>query len=111
SLTGHQHFATPSIGVAIVSGGQTDVGEWLKQADLAMYQAKSMGRNTLCFFDPAMQSAMSANARIGSDLRDGLRRGEFLLYYQPQVDRAGLITGVEALLRWNHPDRGLTLPA
>lgn len=111
ALTGHHHFATPSIGVTIFSGTQADVGELLKQADLAMYQAKSLGRNTLCFFDPAMQSAMSANARTGSDLRDGLRRGEFLLYYQPQVDRAGVITGVEALLRWNHPERGLTFPA
>ncbi len=111
ALTGHHHFATPSIGVTIFSGTQADVGELLKQADLAMYQAKTLGRNTLCFFDPAMQSAMSANARTGSDLRDGLRRGEFLLYYQPQVDRAGVITGVEALLRWNHPERGLTFPA
>ena len=110
-LNGHQHFATPSIGVAIFSGAQADVGELLKQADLAMYQAKSMGRNTLCFFDPAMQSAMTANARTGSDLRSGLRRGEFLLYYQPQVDRAGVITGVEALLRWNHPERGLIPPS
>ncbi|MCU0942021.1 MAG: EAL domain-containing protein, partial [Hydrogenophaga sp.] len=72
---------------------------------------KSMGRNTLCFFDPTMQAAMSANARIGSDLRDGLRRGEFRLYYQPQVDRAGVITGVEALMRWMHPERGLVYPA
>ncbi len=111
ALTGHHHFATPSIGVTIFSGTQADVGELLKQADLAMYQAKSLGRNTLCFFDPAMQAAMSANARTGSDLRDGLRRGEFLLYYQPQVDRAGVITGVEALLRWNHPERGLIPPA
>lgn len=111
ALAGHQHFATPSVGVAIFNGAQGDVGELLKQADLAMYQAKSMGRNTLCFFDPTMQAAMSANARIGSDLRDGLRRGEFRLYYQPQVDRAGVITGVEALMRWMHPERGLVYPA
>src|SRR5690606_3864945 len=111
ALNGHQHFATPSIGVTIFSGAEADVGELLKQADLAMYQAKSLGRNTLCFFDPAMQAAMSANARTGSDLRNGLRRGEFVLYYQPQVDRAGVITGVEALLRWSHPERGLISPA
>jgi diguanylate cyclase (GGDEF)-like protein/PAS domain S-box-containing protein len=59
-LNGHQHFATPSIGVAIFSGTQADVGELLKQADLAMYQSKALGRNTLCFFDPAMQSACAA---------------------------------------------------
>ncbi len=111
ALVGHHHFATPSIGVTIFSGTRADVGELLKQADLAMYQAKSMGRNTLCFFDPAMQASMSADARTSSDLRDGLRRGEFVLYYQPQVDRAGVITGVEALLRWKHPERGLTFPA
>jgi diguanylate cyclase (GGDEF)-like protein/PAS domain S-box-containing protein len=110
ALTGHQHFATPSIGVTIFHGTQADVGELLKQADLAMYQAKSMGRNTLCFFDPSLQAEMSENARTASDLRDGLRRREFVVHYQPQVDKAGMIIGVEALLRWNHPERGLLSP-
>ena len=70
--------SAPSIGVTIFHGTQADVGELLKQADLAMYQAKSMGRNTLCFFDPSLQAEMSENARTASDLRDGLRRREFV---------------------------------
>lgn len=110
-LTGHQHFATPSIGVTSFTGQQSDVGELLKQADLAMYQAKSMGRNTLCFFDPGMQATVSANATVGSDLRVALSEQQFVVYYQPQVDRVGVITGVEALVRWQHPQRGLMTPA
>ena len=110
-LTGHQHFSTPSIGVTSFNGQQSDVGELLKQADLAMYQAKSLGRNTLCFFDPNMQATVSANAAVGSDLRVALNEQQFVVYYQPQVDRVGVITGVEALVRWQHPQRGLMTPA
>ncbi len=110
-LNGHQHFATPSIGVASFNGDHNDVGELLKQADLAMYQAKSMGRNTLCFFDPDMQATVSINAAVSSDLRIGLREQQFILHYQPQVDRVGVVTGVEALVRWNHPVRGMRWPA
>jgi diguanylate cyclase (GGDEF)-like protein/PAS domain S-box-containing protein len=110
-LTGHQHFATPSIGVTSFNGQQSDVGELLKQADLAMYQAKSLGRNTLCFFDPNMQATVSANAAVSSDLRVALSEQQFVVHYQPQVDRVGVITGVEALVRWQHPVRGLIFPA
>ncbi|MDP2264865.1 MAG: EAL domain-containing protein [Hydrogenophaga sp.] len=110
-IAGHQHFATPSIGVAGFDGQQSDVGELLKQADLAMYQAKTLGRNTLCYFDPAMQATMSANAAVSAALRVGLREKQFVVHYQPQVDRQGVITGVEALVRWNHPERGLITPA
>ena len=110
-LAGHQHFATPSIGVTPFNGEQSDVAELLKQADLAMYQAKSMGRNQLCFFDPDMQASMSHHATIRSDLRVGLREQQFTVHYQPQVDRLGVITGVEALVRWQHPQRGLMQPA
>jgi diguanylate cyclase (GGDEF)-like protein/PAS domain S-box-containing protein len=110
-IAGHQHFATPSIGVAGFDGQQSNVGELLKQADLAMYQAKNLGRNTLCFFDPAMQATMSANAAVSAALRVGLREQQFVVHYQPQVDRQGVITGVEALVRWNHPERGLITPA
>ncbi len=110
-LNGHQHFATPSIGVTSFNGQQSDVGELLKQADLAMYQAKSLGRNTLCFFDPGMQASVSANASVGSDLRMALHEKQFVVHYQPQVDRMGVIKGVEALVRWRHPQRGLIKPA
>ena len=110
-LDGHQHYATSSIGVTSLNGLQGSVSELLKQADLAMYQAKTLGRNTVCFFDPDMQSAVSAKAAISSDLPIGLQENQFLLYYQPLVDREGCVTGVEALLRWRHPARGLVAPA
>jgi len=109
-LTGHQHFATPSIGVTLFRGLQSDVGELLKQADLAMYQAKTLGRNTLCFFDPTMQASMSHNAALGVDLREGLHSQQFVVHYQPQVDRQGRVRSVEALLRWKHPRRGQVMP-
>ena len=109
-IAGHQHFATPSIGVTTFSGTQNDVSELLKQADLAMYQAKGSGRNTLCYFDPEMHAAVSANAAVGIALRVALREKQFVVYYQPQVDREGVITGVEALVRWQHPEKGLTGP-
>jgi diguanylate cyclase (GGDEF)-like protein/PAS domain S-box-containing protein len=110
-LDGHQHYATSSIGVTSLNGQQGSVSELLKQADLAMYQAKTLGRNTVCFFDPDMQSAVSAKAAVSSDLRIGLQEQQFLMYYQPQVDLLGRVTGVEALLRWKHPERGLVAPA
>jgi diguanylate cyclase (GGDEF)-like protein len=110
-IAGHQHFATPSIGATSFSGDQSDVSELLKQADLAMYQAKSLGRNTLCYFDPDMQATVSANAAVGAALRVGLREKQFVVHYQPQVDRQGVVTGVEALVRWQHPEKGLIKPA
>lgn len=110
-LTGHQHFATPSIGVTSFCCNQSDVSELLKQADLAMYQAKTLGRNTLCFFDPTMQASMSHNAALGVDLREALHAQQFLVHYQPQVDRHGRVRSVEALVRWKHPQRGMVSPA
>jgi diguanylate cyclase (GGDEF)-like protein/PAS domain S-box-containing protein len=110
-LDGHQHHASASMGVTAFSGLKGSVSELLKQADLAMYQAKTLGRNNACFFDPALQAAASAKAALSSDLRLGLQEQQFLLYYQPQVDRHGCINGVEALLRWQHPHRGLVEPA
>ncbi len=110
-LAGYQHYTTSSIGVTSLNGLQDSVSEVLKQADLAMYQAKTTGRNALCFFDPVMQAAVNASAALSSDLHVGLREHQFLLHYQPQVDRQGRVIGVEALLRWQHPARGLVAPA
>jgi EAL domain-containing protein (putative c-di-GMP-specific phosphodiesterase class I) len=87
------------------------VDELLKRADLAMYQAKAAGRNTLRFFDPDMQAAVTARAAMEADLRHGLRKDEFFLHYQPQVDGDGHITGAEVLVRWQHPRNGLVSPA
>ena len=110
-LDGHQHYTTSSIGVTSLSGPHDSVSEVLKQADLAMYQAKTTGRDTVCFFDPEMQAAVNASAAVSSEMHAGLRKHEFVLHYQPQVDRHGRVTGVEALLRWQHPRRGLVMPA
>ena len=74
-----------------------------------MYQAKVAGRNTLRFFEPALRTAVDAHAAMEEELRRAVREKQFLLYYQPQVDR-GVVTGVEALLRWNHPRRSILLP-
>ena len=109
-LAGHQHESTCSIGVTLFSKRKQNMGDLLKQADLAMYQAKAAGRNSLCFFDPAMQAVVTANAAIHSELRQSLRSNDFLLYYQPQFGLSGNIFGVEALMRWQHPERGLVYP-
>ena len=109
-LGDHHVHSSPSIGVTLFHQHAHTVDELLKRADLAMYQAKGAGRNTLRFFDPEMQAAASARASMEADLREGLLRDEFLLYYQPVVDALGHMTGVEALLRWLHPERGLVSP-
>ena len=111
ALKGYQYRSTPSIGIAPFDGDQASVGELLKQADLAMYQAKKAGRNTLRFFNPEMQAVVTARAALEEDLRAALAQDEFLLHFQPQVNLAGQCVGVEALVRWAHPQRGMVSPA
>ena len=110
-LAGYQYRSTPSIGIAPFHGLDASVGELLKQADLAMYQAKTAGRNTLRFFDPDMQAVVTARAALEADLRAALTQDELLLHYQPQMNHLGQPVGVEALVRWAHPQRGLVSPA
>ena len=110
-LAQHEYRSTPSIGISLFGGQHCAVEELLKQADIAMYQAKRSGRNTLRLFDPAMQSAITERASLEFDLRKALVEREFLLYYQPQVDASGRVIGAEALVRWRHPERGLIMPA
>ncbi|MNV29213.1 Phytochrome-like protein cph2 [compost metagenome] len=109
-LNGAAHHSSLSMGVTIFSGMRETVDELLKRADLALYQAKNAGRDTLRFYDPQMQAAVSARAALELDMRIGLAQGQFELYYQPQIDR-GRITGAEALLRWRHPRDGFVSPA
>ena len=109
-LAGHDHHSTPSIGATQFSGHQNSVEDLLKQADLAMYQAKSAGRNALRFFDPEMQSVISQRVSLEADLRQGVHNNEFVIFYQPQVNDEGALTGAEALIRWQHPERGLVSP-
>lgn len=106
----HRYHSTCSIGAALFSGDLEPPEELLKQADLAMYQAKQAGRNAIRFFDRNMQAMVSRRAKLEATLRQGLGKNEFLLYYQPQFDRDDRLSGVEALLRWQHPQRGLVLP-
>jgi diguanylate cyclase (GGDEF)-like protein/PAS domain S-box-containing protein len=109
-LHGHERHITPSMGVALFGDTALTIHELLKRADLAMYQAKAAGRNTVCFFDPKIQAATLARAGLEAELRHGLQRGEFLLHYQPQLNSEGIVTGVEALVRWQNPQRGLVSP-
>lgn len=109
-LRGTIYHGSASIGVTHFGVGDEGVEELLKQADLALYQAKAAGRNTLRFFDPAMQARISERATLEADLRRGLASGELLLHYQPQIDGTGQMTGAEALLRWLHPQHGMIPP-
>ena len=102
---------TASIGVTLFDGRQCSPNELLKQADLAMYEVKAAGRNNARFFDPEMETVVTARAALEADLRQALRDDEFLLHYQPQLDRDGKVIGAEALIRWQSPVRGLVSPA
>ena len=110
SLGSHVHQITPSVGVTLMGGSQQMSVDLLKEADIAMYQVKSQGRNGMCFFDPEMQVAINARARLEFDLQAALTGQEFELHYQPQFNLDGHIVGVEALIRWRHPERGLVTP-
>ncbi len=108
-LDTHQYFNTPSIGATVFSGHEYSMDELLKQADIAMYQSKQLGRNKLSIYDPEMQADITARALLESDLRQALANKEFTLYYQAQVFHDQII-GAEALIRWQHPTRDLVLP-
>lgn len=110
-LASYEHHSTPSIGITLFGNRETSIDELLKQTDLAMYQAKAAGRNTLRFFDPEMQTVVFARAALESDLRQAVWQQQFLLHYQAQVDSSGRLIGVEALVRWQHPKRGMVSPA
>ncbi|HCL84965.1 MAG TPA: GGDEF domain-containing protein [Comamonadaceae bacterium] len=110
AMAGQQHHSTPSIGATLFGQERCTVEELLKRADLAMYQAKAAGRNTLRFFDPAMQQAVNERAQLEADLRLALARGELVVHLQPQMDGRTQLCGAEALVRWQHPERGLLGP-
>ncbi len=102
---------TPSVGIALYPQDGASPHELVKHADTAMYLAKSRGRANYQFFDPGMASAAYASLVMEGQLAQALERGEFELYFQPQVcARGGALVGAEALIRWNHPERGLLLP-
>jgi len=110
-LGAHVYHNSASIGATLFDGQLESTDEHLKRADLAMYDAKAAGRNTLRFFEADMQAVVVLRAELETDLRHGLQKDQFLLYYQAQIDAVGNLTGAEVLLRWQHPVRGFTSPA
>jgi diguanylate cyclase (GGDEF)-like protein len=110
-LDGHQHQCGASIGITLFGRNRESVGDLLKRADLAQYKAKSAGGRSIRFFDPEMEANARARAALEADLRRAVKEGQFRLHYQPQVNDEGDLMGSEALLRWEHPDRGLLLPS
>lgn len=109
-LDSHEHISTPSVGVTLFNDHQVDIESLLKQADIAMYEAKASGRNALRFFGPDMQEAIAARLDMEAQLRKAVAQQQFQLYYQIQVDNNGFPLGAEALIRWPHPQRGLISP-
>ncbi|HWS14078.1 MAG TPA: EAL domain-containing protein [Rhodocyclaceae bacterium] len=111
-VQGREIHITPSIGISIYPDDGTDVEVLLKNADIAMYQAKNAGRNNYQFFSQDMNESTFEHLAFESSLRRALDASEFILHYQPQVDLAsGRMTGAEALIRWRHPDLGMVSPA
>ncbi len=109
---GHQLTTDASIGIALAPEHATDLDHILKNADLAMYAAKSAGRRTYRFFEQSMDAQVKARRRLETDLRQAIADGALEVYYQPCVSLAdNSITGCEALLRWRHPERGMISPA
>jgi EAL domain-containing protein (putative c-di-GMP-specific phosphodiesterase class I) len=108
-LAGRVCRSGASIGICLFGDRRENSSELLQQADIAMYQAKAAGRNTMRFFAPALQAAVNTRATLEEELRQGIRNSQFVLYYQPQIDRNRLI-GAEALIRWNHPVRSILPP-
>lgn len=104
------HHSTASIGAALFKGSSISTDDLMKQADLTMYKAKEAGRNTVRFFDPAMEAAVRKRVVLESDLRRAVETQCFRLHYQAQVAGDGRVTGAEALLRWQHPQRGMVSP-
>ena len=109
---GNSLTISASVGVALYPHDDEDAGQLLKNADIAMYRAKDTGRNKIVSFRPEMRSDLERRINLLREVRDGVQAGEFVLYYQPLVSIAEprKVTGLEALMRWNHPRRGLILP-
>lgn len=111
SLLAHQRHSTASIGITLFCDQMLSGEALLQQADIAMYQAKKAGRNTLRFFDAQMQESIKTRAFLEGELRTALEKQQFELYYQAQVDQYCQATGAEVLIRWMHPERGMVSPA
>lgn len=109
-LAGYEYLNSASIGITLFNNYKETADDLLKRADIAMYAAKTAGRNILRFFDPEMQMAVIARAALEVDLRQALAKNQFKLYFQSQAYHDRQIIGAEVLLRWEHPERGLVSP-
>jgi diguanylate cyclase (GGDEF)-like protein len=110
-IDGTEIDCNSSIGIALFGQQHENALEPLKRSELALYQAKAGGRNRLCIFRPQMQAAASARIALESALHTAINQRQFLLYYQPQLNHRGAVTGAEALIRWKHPRHGVVSPA
>jgi diguanylate cyclase (GGDEF)-like protein len=110
-LDSYKYQSSSSIGATLFNRDSQTVEQLLKQTDVAMYQAKKAGRNTVRFFDPQMQAAIDARTSLEAELRKAIDRNEFLLFYQIKVDGLFQPIGAEGLIRWIHPKHGLILPS
>ena len=110
NLSSGVHYFSVSIGIVLFSDPGTTIDQILAQADAAMYQAKKSGKSAYRFFDPVMQQSLEQRTALEKALRQALKEQQLILHYQPQVDDQGRITGVEALIRWQHPELGLVPP-
>lgn len=106
----HKCNVSASIGMVLFNDQKASAIELMKRADIAMYQAKQAGKNTACFYDPQVQQVIKQRVILENELRHAIKEQQFELYYQPQVDQFGSILGAEALIRWNHPERGMISP-
>ncbi|WP_404356595.1 EAL domain-containing protein [Methylotuvimicrobium sp. KM1] len=105
-----EHHCSPSIGIALFPDSGQTANQILQQADKAMYQSKAKGRNTISFFHQSIQEAADARMFLEKELRSAIENQDFILYYQPQTDRLGRVSGSEALIRWEHGQKGLIAP-
>ncbi|MCH8550642.1 MAG: EAL domain-containing protein [Natronospirillum sp.] len=111
SIEGIEHFVHASLGITLFQGDTIPLDDLLQQAELAMYQAKQEARNGRRFFNPRMQARVLEYVALASDMRKGLDSGEFVPFYQPQVDGEGKVVGFELLIRWHHSRKGVITPA
>lgn len=109
-VNGQRFSCSASLGVVLFNDEQQTVDELMQHADLSMYSVKAAGKNALSFYDPKMQEAVSNRLKFEHELRQGIADGEFVMYLQAQTNQCGELEGAEALVRWQHPQRGLLGP-